>query len=441
MAQSGARLLASAGEHDHSVPTHDEVRAELRRILESPLFSGSKRCQQFLQYVCEKSLKGEAGALKERAVATEVFGRNPQSDLAEDTIVRVGAREVRKRLAQYYMTAQAATSKVRISLPSGSYAPDFRYVEEKAEKAAEETIVPSAPTTSPPVPPTSRDEGQSPPRRGFLAVMVAVLLVVAVAAIWATKRSQSGVAENALMQFWRPVFASSDPLLLVVGHPVVYHPSTRAINLSEQRLPPMTVPVQRPIRVDPKELDGSDIIPVLNQYVGFGDMVVGTEVAAMLARHNKSVRTRLASSVPFADLRQAQTLLIGAFTNRWTMELSQNWRFRFRWTHERRTYIADSTAGNNWSIRSSDDGSVTEDYILVSRIINSSAGGVQILAAGIKQFGTEAAGRLLTDSGQLEHVLNKLPAGWADKNVQLVLHVKVIGNTPAQPELLAWHVW
>jgi hypothetical protein len=211
--------------------------------------------------------------------------------------------------------------------------------------------------------------------------------------------------------------------------------------LSEQRLPVQPVPLQRPVQVDAKEMDGSDMVPVLNQYVGFGDMVVGTEVAAMLGRHSKKVRVRLASSVPFADLRQGQTVMIGAFTNRWTMELSRNWRFRFDWTAAERTYIVDTASGKDWRVRASDDGMVSEDYILVSRIINSAAGGMQVVGAGIKQFGTEAAGRLLTDAGQLDRVVAKLPPDWKDKNLQLVLHVKVIGNTPAQPELVAWHVW
>ena len=82
-------------------PQPDEIRRQLQQILASPVFHGSKRCQQFLEYVCVKSLAGEAGALKERTVAVEVFGRPPHIDLGEDTIVRVGAREVRKRLAQY----------------------------------------------------------------------------------------------------------------------------------------------------------------------------------------------------------------------------------------------------------------------------------------------------------------------------------------------------
>ena len=367
--------------------------------------------------------------LKERTVAIEVFGRSPQSDLGEDTIVRVGAREVRKRLAQYYVTAEGSASEVVIDLPPGSYAPEFRYA--GANKAREEPPPVVAPAES---------------GRWWMAAGVVVLLV-ALGAIAATRWTGSNPGLEAFRRFWEPVFLTSEPMLLAVGHPIVYHPSSRAMKMSEERLPPLAVPMQRPIQLPPKELDGSDIVPVLNQYVGFGDMVAGTEVAAMLARRSKGVQVRLASSVQFADLRQAQTLLIGAFTNRWTMELEQGWRFQFARTSERMAAIVDTmgTAPPGtprlWRIPAPDDGSALEDYILVCRMRNSVAGGILFVAAGLKQFGTEAAGRLLTDPARLGVILRKLPAGWESKNLQIVLHARVIGNTPAQPELVASHVW
>src|SRR3954465_3171947 len=98
-------------------PQPDDIRRQLRVILTSPAFLGSKRSQQFLEYVCEKSLHGQGSSLKERTIAIEVFGRQPESDLGEDTIVRVSAREVRKRLAQYYSSPEA--TDLRIELPSG----------------------------------------------------------------------------------------------------------------------------------------------------------------------------------------------------------------------------------------------------------------------------------------------------------------------------------
>ena len=414
------RPRGTESELGDSRPKADEVRRELHSILESRVFHGSKRCQQFLEYVVEKSLSGEPGALKERTIAMEVFGRQHPANLNDDTIVRVGAREVRKRLAQYYVTPEGAASTLRIDLPPGSYAPVFRHPVELHE--VEEH------------PPAAR------PRRPILLLMGAVIVAVVAFVAYARLTAPDPNAV-AFARFWDPAFHASEPLLLAVGNPIVYHPSSRARMMSESRLPPQPIPLQRPIQLPPDELDGSDMVPVFNQYVGFGDLVTATEISAMMAKHAKPLRVRLASSVAFADMRQTQTLLIGAFTNRWTMELGQNWRFQFTRPKNGAAEIMDTTNGRQWSVSSKDDGSAPEDYILIGRIRNSSAGGFLVLAAGVKQFGTEAAGRVLTDPAQLGAILNRLPVGWESKNLQVVLHAKVIGNAPAQPEVVASHVW
>jgi hypothetical protein len=194
--------------------------------------------------------------------------------------------------------------------------------------------------------------------------------VVAVTALVVVRLLAPGPNTEAFQRFWEPVFRSHEPLLIAMAHPIVYHPSGRALKLSEQSLPPQDIPLQRPIQVSPKELNGSDLVPVLNQYVGFGDMIAANEVTSMLARKSHIVRLRLASNIEFADLRNVQTLLIGAVTNRWTMEMQQAWRFRFSWTPDTRAVIVDTQAtpegGRHWSIVSNDVGSGPEDYILVS---------------------------------------------------------------------------
>jgi hypothetical protein len=411
-------------------PTPEEIKQQLRAVLASPAFHGTKRCQQFLDYVCERSLAGEASALKERSIAIEVFGRQPQSDLGEDTIVRVGAREVRKRLAQYYVSPEGAASKVRIDLRSGSYAPEFRYAAalHEEEPATAITAIEDVPR---------RDNGRLFWGLGSVALISLTVLAV-------VELASANPNARAFRQFWDPVLRSSDPLLLAVAHPIVYHASGRAIRMSEENLPKQDVPLQRQIQVPANKLNGSDIVPVFNQYVGFGDMVAATEVSSMLGRSSKGVRIRMASNVEFADLRKAPTMLIGAVTNRWTMELQQAWRFRFSWTPGTRIVIVDTqdrTGGTEWSISAKDDGSAPEDYMLLCRIRSDYTGGLLLVAAGLKQFGTEAAGRLLADADSLGVILRKLPEGWEAKNVQLVLHARVIGNTPAQPEVVASHVW
>jgi hypothetical protein len=90
---------------------------------------------------------------------------------------------------------------------------------------------------------------------------------------------------------------------------------------------------------------------------------------------------------------------------------------------------------------SSGNGVTADDYSLICRIRDSPTGGLLIVAAGLKQFGTEAAGRIVTDPEAFGEILQKLPPGWQDRNLQIVVHVRVIGNSPARPEVAASRVW
>jgi len=412
------------------MPKPEEIQNQLRTILASPAFHGSKRCQQFLEYVCEKSLAGEAGALKERTVAIDVFGRQPQSELGEDTIVRVGAREVRKRLAQFYVSPEGVASRLRIDLPAGSYAPEFHYAVALVEK---EPVPAPAPVVV------------APPRRRRTIVVAGAAVLLAVIGLSVVLMTGLGRKPDVLMKFWKPVFESNEPLLVGVAHPMVYHPSMRALKLNESRLPPPPFPQQRALQLSPKELDGSDLIPIVDQYVGFGDMVAANQVTAMLARRSKTVRVRFADSIAFPDLRQVPVLLIGAITNKWTMTFQQNWRFQFVYQPGDKSLLVDKDdkpapggKQRQWSVPVTDDGSAADDYVLICRLKNASTGGFVVVVAGVKQFGTEAAGRLVTDPDQLALLVHDLPAGWENKNLQVVLHVRVIGNTPAQPDVAAW---
>ena len=385
------------------VPDREAVQAQLRAVLASPSFHEFRRCQQFLEYVCGRALAGDLGALKERSLAVEVFGRHPDSGLGEDTIVRVGAREVRKRLTKYYASADGISAPVVIELPLGSYLPEFRFAVSRKDSSPLVTVVVEPLPVATPVP------AKPGSRRWYLAAACLLILTAGALAAW---RWGVGVPKNpAFEAFLAPVLNSPAPLLIGVGHPIVYLPSHRAALLNEKRLPATPYPMQRPLALGWKELDGSDIVAVENQFIGFGDMVAGNEISQMRARRGHSVRVLLASSIPFADLRHSPTCLIGSLSNRWTNELSQSWRFRFILTPEHVPVIEDTQdpGHRTWTVPSKDDGSPPEDYCLIARIPNSPTGGLLIVSAGIKQFGTEAAGRLLAEPTEFSAILSKLP--------------------------------
>ncbi len=426
------RERAHADEHWPDVFA-DEVRSELRSVIRSAAFRGSPRCRTFLEFVVAKALDGDAENLKERTLAVEVFGRDASADLAEDSIVRVGAHEVRKRLAQYYQE-EGAGHPLRIDLPAGSYVPTFQAVAPVSQ--------PDAPAEEPAVVvPTHARSAEIPGHRLVWLWLggISVLALIALAALgWSQLRHPADDFDT----FWRPAFSQSGPVVLAMAHPIVYHPSTRANLLTEKKAGSMALPFQRAIEVPPELLNGSDFVPVFDQYVGFGDTLAALQLSGLFAQRSKSLKVRLASKLDFNDLRESATILVGAFTNRWTSELTQGFRYRFAYNELRKPCIIDSATGKRqWMPEKADNGSSREDYFLICRLPRSQTGCFLIVIAGLTQYGTQEAGRILADPGALIPLLKKLPGDWRQKNLEVVLHSEVVGDAPAAPELAGWHIW
>jgi len=102
------------------------VQQQLEKLLSAPHFSSSRRYPSFLRFVVNNALSGQTDLLKERILGVEIFGRGADYDTATDPIVRVTAAEIRKRIEQYYQEA-GHDAEIRISLPSGSYVPQFSH--------------------------------------------------------------------------------------------------------------------------------------------------------------------------------------------------------------------------------------------------------------------------------------------------------------------------
>src|SRR5271156_2576987 len=103
-----------------------EIHEQMERLLANSHFSHSRRFPSFLRYVVDQTLSGQDDALKERTLGVEIFGRRADYDTASDPIVRVTAAEIRKRIAQYYQDP-GHESELRVSLPPGSYIPQFHW--------------------------------------------------------------------------------------------------------------------------------------------------------------------------------------------------------------------------------------------------------------------------------------------------------------------------
>ena len=102
------------------------IQEQLERLLSNSHFNQSRRFPSFLRFVIDQTLLGQTDLLKERTLGIEIFGREADYDTASDPIVRVTATEIRKRIAQYYQEPGHET-ELRVSLPAGSYVPQFHW--------------------------------------------------------------------------------------------------------------------------------------------------------------------------------------------------------------------------------------------------------------------------------------------------------------------------
>lgn len=93
-------------------------------VLASEIFRRAPKLSRLLSYLSEKYFDGCAGDIKEYTIAVDVMGRDTQFDPQLDSIVRVDAHNLRKRLRQYYAT-EGKDHELVIYIPAGQYTPEF----------------------------------------------------------------------------------------------------------------------------------------------------------------------------------------------------------------------------------------------------------------------------------------------------------------------------
>lgn len=423
------RTLSPQG---HTLPL-DELQAaailrELERILKSPSFRTSKRCQQFLSCVVQHSLEGHTELLKERSIGAELFQRPISYATGEDGVVRVLASEVRKRLAQYYHE-RAGSSPVRIELPVGAYVPEFHW--------------------NPDAPPMDLETPRLAKNRSKLWLLTVTVLGLVLGLVVITTRVRSGrPPESALDQFWSPVFATSQPVLICLAKPVLYRPSPELFQRYSKTHPEaFRTEVERwneLLPLDPNEkLLWRDMNPLPEFGVAVGDARVAADLSALFARINKPSQVRIGNNYSFQDLRNSPAVLVGAFNNRWTLQMTDNLHFTFAEGDSKGPFRIQEQgpSGRMWFPKWAPQGRATEDFAVVTRLLDSKTGQLLITAAGVAANGTQAAGEFISSEDFLTECLRTAPPDWQKKNLQVVVQTTVTESVAGPPRVVATYFW
>jgi hypothetical protein len=102
----------------------------LSDILESAEFKDSKRYQDLLKYLVEKS--ETAGAIKEFEIAVDVFDKDSSFDPNINPLIRSYISNLRKKLEHYYLTTENQYN-YKLEIPKGQYVINYVHID-KSEK-------------------------------------------------------------------------------------------------------------------------------------------------------------------------------------------------------------------------------------------------------------------------------------------------------------------
>jgi hypothetical protein len=434
------------------------VLRELNLILNSPIFHPSKRGQQFLSYVVRHRLEGNQDRLKERTIGVDLFQRPLGYATGDDPVVRVQAGEVRRRLDQYYQ-AHPDSSEVRIELHVGSYTPEFKWV--RSEKPAEPPSLPQAEPESrettqkveitqettnaqAPLPPeTVHDSRKHKWLRWAVPAVGLVILGGLILTGWTIYRAKK--QQSVLQKFWAPAVSSQEPVLICLAKPSVYRPSVklyqRHSKTPEILLGQFARLTQKPELGPDDKLTWSDMEEYPDYGLASGDVYTAIRLSGLFGQIGKKNQVRIGGDYSFEDLRSSPAVVIGAFNNRWTMQLTSKLHFVFADEGNESLIREVGPSGKRWRSQSDSNGKATEDYAVVTRLLNSTTGQFVVVVAGIKSYGTQAAGEFVSNPEYLQEALRTIPQGWEGRNIQIVLQTAVTDGLPSSPEVAAVYVW
>lgn len=447
-ASQTAAIARVAEISDHAV----ELREHLQQILDSQAFRGSRRSKDFLNYIVTHALDGDFDQLKERTIGIEVFDRVANYDTGEDSIVRVGANDVRRRLLQYY-AGVGENSPYRIELPSGAYIPEFQRML-PADSPASETAAQGSAGEKDPTQAPDRLQRHAARSRWFSAIPYGAAALGVVFAAWfyaAERRVERELAASVKAPISRNLLWTE---LFNRDHETYIVCADSAWVLSQDLTgAPVTLAdyVNRNYAANATGVP-SDTGALLNilkerQYTGMCDVRLVQEILHLNHDYRDRASVRSARNIQLIDFKKGNFVLLGSKrATPWVELFEPLLNFRFVYDPKaRRSGIHNLSPrpGENrdyWVERNSPK--QDETYSMISFVPNLSHNGSVLMIAGATGDGTEAAGEFITHP-EFSRTMLKTIGAVEDDRVQyfeVLLKSGTIAGTPKNAEVVAYRL-
>lgn len=450
----------------------DDPRWQLaRRIATSGTLGRSQRLGAFLLYVVDRHIRDRTDEITEQQIGVLVFGRAEGYDANDDNIVRSYARNLRKRLDEYFAT-EGKEETLLIEIPRGGYAPAFSLRTAEVNNHAEGLITSKATSSSFTQADVSREStqisnvgggdrtplplvkavslaGTEPvqerraPRKYWAVLVLCIGLALGLSLSFLQplrllKRLTASPAEAASSRLWSQLFSKDRDTFIV--------PSDDGLIIMQgltERPVPLADYISGNYRMNLKTTG----VPGASELLKLGQRrytsVVDLELVAHLEQLDQVVPDRMmvryTRNLRMEDLQTGNAILIGSVeANPW-LELFQprmNFRFSINPGSEKQSGIANlhPRVGEH-AIYGTPGPDHT--YGLIAYLPNLTSTGHVLIVAGLNTAGTEAAATFLLTPSLMMPTLQRAQAAHGGlKQFELLIGAGNVATNASTPQLV-----
>jgi hypothetical protein len=421
--------IPPAGEH------RDSRWDVVERVCNSAQFRRSVRLRQLLVYLCHRAWTEASEDIREHEIGVDVFDRSKPYDPSEETIVRVQASQLRKRLEQYF--AEEGRDEQRIlDIPKGAYIPAVR------ERPVAVITVASEPAAAPP-PHTNRT---------LVAVLSGLCIFLAASCAILLYRQTVSTHEHqagpTVRKFWSAFSADGRQTFVVIADAAfsaVQDTLRRPIELNEYVRREYKAELDRPdLSPDRKDMAG---YLMERRYTSLADVMFIRRLTLASVLDPAKTTIVFSRDHTLRAFQEGNHVLLGSRRAvPWVDLFNDSLDFRFVYDEATRRLVVENRRPANGEPKrfalAKQGASGGESFSLIACLPNLANTGYVLILSGQEASGTEAAGNLLTTEALLQNLLARLPAKPEGElpYFEALLRTRHMDYTSQGFELLALHL-
>jgi hypothetical protein len=402
-------LLKPAVDRDDRI-SQGEKREVVDLILKSRGFQRAPKLREFLRYICEPALASdETPLVREQDIGKAVYQRADDYNPAEDNIVRVEARNLRRKLDEFFAT-EGKDLPIRLQIPRGGYAPIF----EKQAPAAVEPELVSPVTGLDPAPTPTTSPGKGMNRERAILVTLILFLAVSCGLLWYGRESARAKPAAPVSPLWSMLFDAQHNTYLVLAdsgfvavQDILKRPLTLADYLKRDHGSVYHAENPKSERQQAAEIVGLPYFTSVTgaRFVGSVFNLRGVSRDRLSVRYARELEPR--------DFRGNHVILIGsARSNPWVELFEPKLNFRFEFDFARSRPVVRNQEPRKGELPAYEaggsDGNSGEIYSTIALVPNLAGDGNVLIVSGTGTVGTESASDMLFNENLARQMIRKL---------------------------------